>query len=187
MARTSHIRGQFKSKARPIVATIFGFETSTARVVQDQNRDLVEKLKQNSSFIYRVSVLSFVPTQPNKLCCEKTRGKTLEDHDGIYQNKGIQQLINEVLFKNKADDGITWMRYYKPFPVVAFALALTAVRGNITGYEYTNHGFSLSVPLMNGCLGCTSQSRFQEMNILVSFPITSTPSMNLLSCQPSTI
>lgn len=101
---------------------------SSVQAVQLQNRELVVNLKKDSSFIYRVSISSFVLMVPNELYFEKTQGRTLEEHDGIYQNRGIQQLINEVLFKNKSDDGITWAKYYKPFPVVAFALALTAVR-----------------------------------------------------------
>lgn len=51
----------------------------------------------------------------------------LDQHDRIYQNKAIQQLINEVLFKNKSDNGIKWAKYYNPFPTSAFVLALTAV------------------------------------------------------------
>ena len=39
----------------------------------------------------------------------------------------IQQVINEVLFKNKGDEGIKWAEYYDPFSSVAFALTLTVV------------------------------------------------------------
>jgi hypothetical protein len=39
----------------------------------------------------------------------------------------IQQVINAVLFKNKSDDGIQWAKHYKPFPIVGFALTITAV------------------------------------------------------------
>ncbi|KAN0078166.1 hypothetical protein V8E55_010223 [Tylopilus felleus] len=55
---------------------------------------------------------------------------TLELHPrraGIYRHKVIQQIINEVLFSTKADDGIKWAEYYNPFPSVAFALTLTAI------------------------------------------------------------
>ncbi|KAI9567255.1 hypothetical protein HD554DRAFT_2039738 [Boletus coccyginus] len=47
-------------------------------------------------------------------------------HTGIYQHKAIQQIINEVLFKSKADKGIKWVEYYNLFPHVGFALTLTA-------------------------------------------------------------
>ncbi|KAI9573153.1 hypothetical protein HD554DRAFT_1988325, partial [Boletus coccyginus] len=45
----------------------------------------------------------------------------------IYRNKGVQQVINEVLFQNKTDEGIKWPEYYQPFPIAGYALALTAV------------------------------------------------------------
>ena len=54
MARSTHLHGQFKSKARMIIATTFGFKTSTVKVVQQQNRNLVIELEKNSLFIYRV-------------------------------------------------------------------------------------------------------------------------------------
>lgn len=54
MAWSCHLRGQFKSKAQLIVATIFGFESSTVKAVQHQNHNLVVELKKNSLFIYRV-------------------------------------------------------------------------------------------------------------------------------------
>ncbi|KAI5983668.1 hypothetical protein EDD15DRAFT_2139840, partial [Pisolithus albus] len=109
MAQSTHIRGQFKTKARPIVATTFGFEMSADKGVQAKNRLLVGELKQDSAFIFRV------------------RGSSLDEHTGPYTNPAIQQVINEVLFKNKSDDAIKWGTYYNPFPRVAFALALMAI------------------------------------------------------------
>ncbi|KAI5981381.1 hypothetical protein EDD15DRAFT_2137284, partial [Pisolithus albus] len=108
-ARSTHIRGQFKSRARPIVATTFGFETSADKGVQTRNRLLVSELKQDSAFIFRV------------------RGSSVDEHSGLYTNPAIQQIINEVLFKNKSDDAVKWGKYYNPFPRVAFALVLTAI------------------------------------------------------------
>ncbi|KAI6016623.1 hypothetical protein PISMIDRAFT_116936, partial [Pisolithus microcarpus 441] len=109
MARSMHIRGQFKSRARPIVATLFGFEMSADKAVQTKNRLLVSELKEDSAFIFR------------------THGSSLDEHTGLYTNPAIQQIINEVLFKNKSDDAIKWEKYYNPFPTVAFALTLTAI------------------------------------------------------------
>ena len=43
----------------------------------------------------------------------------------------ILQVINAVLFKNKNDDGIQWGRYYKPFPIIGFALTITVVGLNL--------------------------------------------------------
>ncbi|KAI6016998.1 hypothetical protein BKA83DRAFT_96632 [Pisolithus microcarpus] len=77
--------------------------------VQTRNRLLISELKQDLAFIFRA------------------RSSSLDEHTGLYTNPAIQQVINEVLFKNKSDDGIKWAKYYNPFPRVAFALALTAI------------------------------------------------------------
>ena len=50
----------------------------------------------------------------------------------------IQQVINEVLFKNKGDEGIKWAEYYDPFPSVAFALTLTVVSYELCLRSLTN-------------------------------------------------
>ncbi|KAH7905273.1 hypothetical protein BJ138DRAFT_1017948, partial [Hygrophoropsis aurantiaca] len=88
----------------------FNFETSADDTVQEANRKLVADLKQDSAYIYR------------------ERGDCLDEHKGIYANKAIQQIINETLYKNKHDEGITWScEFYSPFPMVGLALVLTAI------------------------------------------------------------
>ncbi|KAN0081508.1 hypothetical protein V8E55_009132 [Tylopilus felleus] len=116
-ARTCHLRGQFKSKARPIVAAVYGFDTSADASAIGRNRALFQELKQDSAFIFR------------------HRGQSLDEHTGIYMTPAIQQVINAVLFKNKNDDGIRWGRYYKPFPIVGFALTITAIECAINEWE----------------------------------------------------
>ncbi|KAF8121876.1 hypothetical protein EV363DRAFT_1405391 [Boletus edulis] len=108
-ARTSHIRSQFKSRARSIVKTTYGFESGQDEAVLLKNRALSAELKTESAFIYR------------------TRGSCIDEHTGIYANPAIQQVINEVLFKNGNDDGPRWSKYYSSFPHSAFALTLTAI------------------------------------------------------------
>ncbi|KAI6023529.1 hypothetical protein PISMIDRAFT_114802, partial [Pisolithus microcarpus 441] len=110
MARSTHIRGQFKSKAHPIIVTTFGFETSADKGVQAKNCLLVSELKQDLAFIF---------------CAW---GSSLDEHTSLYTNPVIQQVVNKVLFKNKLDDGIKWGKYYNPFPPVAFALTLMAIK-----------------------------------------------------------
>ncbi|KAI9569201.1 hypothetical protein HD554DRAFT_1990122, partial [Boletus coccyginus] len=46
----------------------------------------------------------------------------------IYKNNVIQQVISKILFKKKDNKGIKWAEYYDPFPKVAFALTLTAIK-----------------------------------------------------------
>ncbi|KAH7908430.1 hypothetical protein BJ138DRAFT_1068811, partial [Hygrophoropsis aurantiaca] len=109
-SRGSHLRGELKTKSRPIVANLFNFETSADDLIQEGNRKLVAELKQDNAFIYR------------------ERGDSLDEHKGIYGSKAIQQVINEILYKNKHDEGITWAsEFYCPFPNVGLALVLTAI------------------------------------------------------------
>ncbi|KAN0097980.1 hypothetical protein V8E55_002426, partial [Tylopilus felleus] len=105
-ARATHLRGQFISKARVIIQTSYGFEMGDATAVREHNQNLVTELKSESAFTCRL--------HPH--------------HAGIYRHKAIQQIINEILFSTKADDGIKWAEYYNPFPSVAFALTLTTIK-----------------------------------------------------------
>ncbi|KAH7904076.1 hypothetical protein BJ138DRAFT_965792, partial [Hygrophoropsis aurantiaca] len=106
--RGSHLRGELKTKSKPVVANVFGFETSADEEIQEDNRHLVASLKEDCAFIYR------------------ERGTSIDEHKGIYGNKAIQQVINELLYKNKHDEGITWSQFYSPFPIVGLALVITA-------------------------------------------------------------
>ncbi|KAI6027783.1 hypothetical protein PISMIDRAFT_118422, partial [Pisolithus microcarpus 441] len=72
-------------------------------------------------------------------------GSSLDEHTGLYTNPAIQQVINEVLFKNKSDDAIKWGKYYDPFPCVAFALALTAVGFTLSKYTLLTSSISKTI------------------------------------------
>ncbi|KAI6102813.1 hypothetical protein F5141DRAFT_1217343 [Pisolithus sp. B1] len=121
IAWSTHIHGQFKSKACPIVATSFGFEMSADKGVQTKNCLLVSELKQDLAFIFHV------------------QGSSLDEHTSLYTNPVIQQVINEVLFKNKSDNAIKWEKYYNLFPQVAFALALIAIKCAIDEWASSSH------------------------------------------------
>ncbi|KAI6099662.1 hypothetical protein F5141DRAFT_1219013 [Pisolithus sp. B1] len=54
MAQSTHIHGQFKIKAHPIIATTFGFEMSADKGVWAKNCLLIVELKQDSAFIFHV-------------------------------------------------------------------------------------------------------------------------------------
>ena len=95
-------------KACSIVATSYGFEMGDGIVTRENNCKLTTKLKEKSAFGYCEGAdcqheflqtrLIFTSRNP---CC-----------GGIYWNKAIQQIINEVLFKNKADKEIKWEKFY---------------------------------------------------------------------------
>ncbi|KAG2073877.1 hypothetical protein BDR04DRAFT_1115990 [Suillus decipiens] len=50
---TSHVRGELKMKMRSLTCSFFGFRSSDSREVIRQNRDLVESLKDGSSFVFK--------------------------------------------------------------------------------------------------------------------------------------
>jgi hypothetical protein len=52
--RTSHVRGELKTKMRGLTASFFGFCASRSIVAIKANRDLAESLKQGASFVFKV-------------------------------------------------------------------------------------------------------------------------------------
>ncbi|KAH7918096.1 hypothetical protein BV22DRAFT_1051968 [Leucogyrophana mollusca] len=58
----------------PIIANVYGFETSADEDIQEANRKLVTALKADNAFIYR------------------EHGDSEDERKGIYANKGIQQM-----------------------------------------------------------------------------------------------
>ena len=47
----------------------------------------------------------------------------------MYQHPIIQKAVNVMWFQNKRDEGIHFTDMFKPIPIAAIALVLTAVRG----------------------------------------------------------
>jgi hypothetical protein len=52
--RGSQLRGEIKTKVKPLVAGMYGFEVPTNEIIRARNRDLVEELKDGYSFLYKV-------------------------------------------------------------------------------------------------------------------------------------
>lgn len=110
--------------------SLYGFEITIDKSVQEKNRKLVTELKEDSAFAFRVRSQIDASTYMTQMFMQN-RGATLDDHTGLYTHPAIQYIINEVLFKDKADGGVRWAKYYNPFPTAGFALALTAVSINL--------------------------------------------------------
>lgn len=55
-SRGSQLRGEIKSKARPLVEGHFGFESGLNRKIIAMNRETAENLKEGKGFIYKVLV-----------------------------------------------------------------------------------------------------------------------------------
>ena len=52
--RGSHLRGEIKTKVKPLVASMYGFDVPTNETIRACNRKLVEELKEEYSFLYKV-------------------------------------------------------------------------------------------------------------------------------------
>ncbi|KAF8415943.1 hypothetical protein L210DRAFT_3430169 [Boletus edulis BED1] len=107
--RTWHLTSELKTKIRPLTEAIYGFESSTKRAVQANNRKLVEDLVEDFGLCYRNNI----------------------PRSGLYENKIIQKAINISFYKNKRDEGVLYPEYFQPFPMAGVALILTVVEACI--------------------------------------------------------
>ncbi|KAG1868179.1 hypothetical protein C8R48DRAFT_542761, partial [Suillus tomentosus] len=105
LQRTSHVRGELKTKMRSLTRSFYGFRSSESRDVIRQNRDQAESLKEGSSFIFKDWIT-----------------KT-----GIYKTELLQDGINVMWFANRSDEGIVYNKFFNPMPIKVIALTLTAV------------------------------------------------------------
>ncbi|KAG0698832.1 hypothetical protein DFH29DRAFT_809820, partial [Suillus ampliporus] len=103
--RTSHVRGELKTKMCILTASFFGFHASRSILAIKQNRDLAESLEEGSRFVF----------------------KDWEMKCGIYKTRLIQSVINDMWFANRSDEGIVYAKYFDPLPVQTIALILTAI------------------------------------------------------------
>ncbi|KAG2134613.1 hypothetical protein BD769DRAFT_1385682 [Suillus cothurnatus] len=103
--RTSHVRGELKTKMRGLTASFFGFRASRSTVAIQANRDLAEALKEGTSFAF----------------------KDWETKSGIYKSDLIQSGINYMWFANCVDEGIVYASYFDPLSVKMIALVLAVI------------------------------------------------------------
>ncbi|KAJ8592844.1 hypothetical protein M405DRAFT_722677, partial [Rhizopogon salebrosus TDB-379] len=105
LKRTSHVRGELKTKMRSLTGSFFGFRAGDNRDVIRRNRDRAESLKEGSLFAYQ----------------------DWESKRGIYKTELLQMGANDMWFANRNDEGIIYHQYFNPFPVKTMALMLAAV------------------------------------------------------------
>ena len=128
--RTSQVHGELKTKIRPLVESLYGFENTKAAVAR--NRERAENLKDDYAFVYKVcsfSLTSRVQLPYNGLPFqEPALGEiSRELRKGMYQHPIIQKAINTMWFANKHDEGVSFYGYFNPVPIEALAFVLTAV------------------------------------------------------------
>ncbi|KZT29568.1 hypothetical protein NEOLEDRAFT_1056122, partial [Neolentinus lepideus HHB14362 ss-1] len=118
LACTAHMRGELKTKARPLVEGMYGFESSSRPATIARNRCHVKHLKNDSNFTYRVDFPSLL------------------SRSGIFQHKIIQKLINSMWYHGTQDEGVVYGdEFFKPFSLCALALVLTAIEAAIDEWE----------------------------------------------------
>jgi hypothetical protein len=54
--------------------------------------------------------------------------RSSDGNEGMYCHMIIQEVINKQWFSNRKDEGVKYVDIYNPFPKVAVALILAAVR-----------------------------------------------------------
>ncbi|KAG2152584.1 uncharacterized protein EDB93DRAFT_1137405, partial [Suillus bovinus] len=116
LKRTSHVRGELKTKMRSLTCSYFGFRSSDSKEVIRHNRDQAESLKDGSSFVFKDWTL-----------------KT-----GIYKTELLQEGINIMWFANRNDEGIIYHKYFNPIPPEVIALVLTAASHILYSYIEVN-------------------------------------------------
>ncbi|KAJ3569747.1 hypothetical protein NP233_g4849 [Leucocoprinus birnbaumii] len=110
--RGAQIRGEFKSRARALVETCWDLSTSLSAEETEHNRDLIANLKFQSGFVY------------------KTLGedkKDLDGRSGLYQNRIIEKMIFQTVFRRRSDEGVIHADLFKPIPAPALALTFTSI------------------------------------------------------------
>ncbi|KAI5987433.1 hypothetical protein EDD15DRAFT_2372133 [Pisolithus albus] len=108
-SRGSQVRGELKTKLRPLVEVMFGFHSSQSKSAIKKNRSLAEALKEGTNFAFK----HMAPME--------------EDRRGFLKAPLIQKIINTMWFANKHDEGVMFPEHFKPFPYPTLALVLTAI------------------------------------------------------------
>ncbi|KAK6969605.1 hypothetical protein R3P38DRAFT_2417005, partial [Favolaschia claudopus] len=110
-SRGSQMRGEIKTKSRPLIDPMYGFESGQNKETVAANRKLAEHLKETSNFAY------------------KTIGERVKT--GLYHHPIIQAVVNAMWFANQRDEGPKHPEFFSPLPLRALALVLTVIENNI--------------------------------------------------------
>ncbi|KAF8870237.1 hypothetical protein BD779DRAFT_1411476, partial [Infundibulicybe gibba] len=108
-ARGSQVRGELKTKTRPLVEAFYRFESGENRKIIKSNREIAERLKDGRGFVYKVL---------------RNNGN---EKQGLYQAKIFQKVVNTMWFHNRQDEGVAFPEYFRPFPLHGLAMVITVV------------------------------------------------------------
>ncbi|KAJ6452580.1 hypothetical protein C8R45DRAFT_1112886 [Mycena sanguinolenta] len=108
-SRGSQLRGELKTKVRPLIDTMYGFKSGQNKKTIAFNRKLAEDLKEESTFAF----------------------KDIKKKKGLYKHPIIQCVFNAMWFANSKDEGPRHPELFSPILLRALALILTAIENNI--------------------------------------------------------
>ncbi|KAF7333156.1 hypothetical protein MVEN_02381300 [Mycena venus] len=107
--RGSQLRGELKTKVRPLVELMYGFKTGQNKKSISFNRKNAEDLKDSTAFAF----------------------KDAEAKKGLYKHPIFQMAVNKMWFANRRDEGPKHPELFNPLPLKSFALILTGVENSI--------------------------------------------------------
>ncbi|KIK11687.1 hypothetical protein PISMIDRAFT_39383, partial [Pisolithus microcarpus 441] len=122
----SQVRGQLKTKLRPLVEAIFGFHSSQTKSAIKKNRSLAESLKEGTNFAFKVLCNRSWPPLVLILVIQHMAADE-DGRCGFLKAPLIQKIVNTMWFANKHDDGVVFHNHYHLFPYPTLALVLMAI------------------------------------------------------------
>lgn len=120
------MRGDLKTKVKPLAGSMFGFEVPVDEAGRAKNRQLAASLKEGCSYLYKVCLLSTGDFY-SYLASFQTQATATNAASGLFEAKIIQTAVNACFFKNRIDIGVEFTDIFQPFPHVALSVVLAAV------------------------------------------------------------
>ncbi|KAJ7609181.1 hypothetical protein DFH06DRAFT_1371042, partial [Mycena polygramma] len=111
-ARGPHMRGELKTKIKPLTEVVYGFKSGHSKKTITFNRDLAEKLKDGARFAF----------------------KDVEEKKGLFKAPLIQKGANVMYYKNRRDEGVAHPDCFNPFPRQGVAAIITTIENTIDEY-----------------------------------------------------
>ncbi|KIM64945.1 hypothetical protein SCLCIDRAFT_114100, partial [Scleroderma citrinum Foug A] len=110
----TQVHGELKTKLRPLIEVMFNFHSNQTKLAIKKNRTLAEELKEGASFAFKVCLALMQ-----------------DERHGFLKAPIIQKVSKMMWFVNKNNKGIKHNARFKPFPLPALALVLTAIECSI--------------------------------------------------------
>ncbi|KAJ6513761.1 hypothetical protein C8R47DRAFT_1286624 [Mycena vitilis] len=107
-----HMRGELKTKIKPLTEVVYGFKSGNSRKTITFNRDLAEKLKDGARFAF----------------------KDVEQKKGLFKAPLIQKAANVMYYKNRRDEGVAHPDCFNPFRRQGVAAIITTIENTIDEY-----------------------------------------------------